>query len=152
MAVGADIVILFDGICEPVNPGGTGAWGWVLWIGTKRKLTGHGALGAKSTMTNNFAEYCALGFALKQLVELDLEINSLTILGDSQLVINQLNETWQMKSERLAPLRAKCLEYLEKLGVDWVARWIPRQINAEADEMSRRGYKDVHGKLPPERH
>ena len=153
MEKGVDIVLMFDGIVEPVNPGGTGAWGFVLWIGTKIKFADSGSLGNPEWMTNNYAEYCALGFGLKKILELKPEkINSLTVLGDSMLVISQINGTWAMKSEKLAPLRNKCVEILNSLNLAWVARWIPRDINSEADEMSRKGYSAATGEKPPERH
>jgi ribonuclease HI len=153
MSAGYDLVLQFDGLTEPVNPGGYGAWGFVLYVGSKTKFNGFGCLGKHTWMTNNYSEYCALGFGLKKIIDLQLEgIKSLTILGDSQLVINQLNEDWKMKSESLQPLRDKCLQYLEQIGVDWVARWIPRDINKDADEMSRQGYKSETGKEPVDRH
>lgn len=152
MANGVDLVLLFDGIVEPVNPGGTGAWGYVLWIGTKKKIVGNGALKPAPWMTNNYAEFCALGFGLKKIIELNLEsINSFTILGDSQLVVNQINGTWQVKSELLKPLHTKCLEYLSKIPCEWVMRWIPRAINEDADAQSREGYKSLHNEYPAER-
>ena len=149
---GADLVLMFDGLNEPVNPGGYGCWGFVLFVGTKNRFDEHGCLGNPKWMTNNFAEYCALGFGLKKIIDLDLgAINSLTILGDSQLVINQINNDWAMKSELLRPLRKRCDEYLKKMNVDWVARWIPRDLNSIADELSRLGYQEATGKDVPER-
>ena len=142
-----DVVILFDGLIEPANPGGCGAWGYALWLGTKQRIEEFGSLGNPPWMTNNYIEYCALGFALKKMIELQLpEIKSLTILGDSQLVINHLNDVWQTKSESLLPLKNKCIEYLDSLKVDWIARWIPRDINQLADELSRKGYAEWKSK------
>src|ERR1035437_2038791 len=96
-----DLVLLFDGTCEqatkdgPRNPGGVGAWGYVLWLGTKKKITDCGHLGNPAWISNNYAEYCSLGFGLKKIKELKLvKINSLTILGDSQLIVNQINGTY----------------------------------------------------------
>ena len=151
----SDLVLIFDGLNEPVNPGGYGCWGFILYVGTKQSFAGHGCLGNPKWMTNNFAEYCALGFGLKKIIELDLQIKTLTILGDSQLVINQMNGDWAMKSELLAPLHAKCVEYIgaiiKKTGVKPCIRWIPRNLNEPADEMSRQGYREATGKEVPDR-
>lgn len=141
------MVLVFDGLCEPKNPGGYGCWGFVLFIGTKNRFDGYGCLGNPESMTNNFAEYCALGFGLKKILDLNLsDIHSLTILGDSQLVINQMNGDWAMKSDTLRPLKERCIEYLDKMKVQWVARWIPRDLNSIADELSRKGYREYTGK------
>lgn len=136
-----DVVVTFDGLCEPKNPGGCGCWGYSIFLGTKKVIQNYGSLGNPAWMTNNYAEYCALGFALKKLVELNLgTLESLSILGDSKLVICQMNQTWQMKSKRLEPLRDKCLEYVKTIGVKPSYIWIPRHLNEVADELSRKGY------------
>jgi len=136
-----DLVLVFDGLCEPTNPSGYGCWGYVLYIGTSKKIVEHGCLGNPSWMTNNFAEYCSLGFGLKKIVELNLgEIKTLTILGDSQLVVNQIKSTWRLKSEKLTALHAKCIKYLDQIGGELTVCWIPRAMNTEADQLSRDAY------------
>lgn len=141
-------IIQFDGLCEPVNPGGHGAWGFVLYI-NKERHEGHGYLGSYPKMSNNKAEWNALGFALRALLdhiqslpEKEQKLESLTILGDSQLVIFQLIRQWQCKDEHMRKFRNRCLEIIQDLKVDdWVARWVPRDINQEADALSREGLR-----------
>ena len=145
-AIIMNIVITFDGSCEPKNPGGNGAWGFSIFIGGKRQIADCGFLGDPKWMSNNYAEYCALGFALKKLLELDLpKIESLTVIGDSQLIVNQVNGEWKVKKENLAGLRNKCAEYLilinEKHGIDHTLVWVPREMNTIADELSQQGHK-----------
>jgi ribonuclease HI len=139
-----DIVLFYDGLCEPKNPGGCGCWGYVLWLGTKKKFVDCGHLGNPEWMTNNYSEYCSLGFGLKAILDMNLQkIDSLTILGDSMLVACQVSGKWKVKSELLQPLHKKCIEYLDKLPVsDWVIRWIPRWTNEEADELGRKAYEE----------
>lgn len=133
---------MFDGLVEPKNPGGCGCWGFALWTGSKNCHKDFGYLGNPEWMSNNYAEYCSLGFGLRKIHELNLPaIQSLTVLGDSQLVINQISGLWQIKSSKLIPLQQKCLDILDSFDVDWVARWVPRDINAIADELSRKAYK-----------
>jgi ribonuclease HI len=142
----SNVIILFDGSCEPVNPGGFGSWGYVMWIctkGSRKKFDGYGGLGNPQWMSNNFAEFCSLGFALKKLVELGIEINQLTILGDSNLVINQVSGLWQSKSDKLRPLVEKCQEYVDTIKAqDLCFRWIPRELNVEADKLSTKSYEE----------
>ena len=49
-----NLVACFDGLCEPYNPGGCGAWGCVLWVGTKQKYEEFGYLGQAEWMSNNW--------------------------------------------------------------------------------------------------
>lgn len=137
------VIVFFDGLTEPKNPGGIGCCGWMIYR-NKNKTVGRKSLGRVAggmTMTNNIAEYCALGFALKELVDDKLEINKLTILGDSQLVINQVNKEWKCKKEHTRKLRDRCIELLDKLKCSDISiRWIPRELNDGADKLSREAY------------
>ncbi|NJL70808.1 MAG: ribonuclease HI family protein [Candidatus Competibacteraceae bacterium] len=144
--------IFFDGLCMPVNPGGYGAYGYVLYV-NKEKHVGRGCLGQSETQTNNRAEYAGLGFALRKLIEVrdeiarkepnKAEVESLTILGDSMLIISQVTGKWQCKQETTQKARERIHELIKQLNIkddDWVARWIPREANTEADVLSNEGY------------
>jgi ribonuclease HI len=104
--------------------------------------------------TNNLAEWTALGLALRWLLD-NPEVasgNVLHIQGDSQLVIEQLNGTWNCNKPHLIRLRDRCREIIEQLAVvAWRANWIPRLENQEADALSRRAYEEATGKSVPER-
>ena len=52
--------------------------------------------------TNNFAEYSALIAGLKKAIELN--IKSLQVYGDSQLIIKQLNGVYSVKSNNIKDL------------------------------------------------
>ena len=91
------IEVYIDGACGPVNPGGTGSYGVYL----KYEDAVHedwGIIGEGETMSCNVAEYAALLNALlfidkKWGTDQDIEVYS-----DSQLVVNQMNRKWQIKS------------------------------------------------------
>ena len=148
------IVILslyFDGACEPVNPGGIATAGWIL-KGDGGKVIDSAALfvceGVKAT--NNVAEYCALGFALAKLHRINWR-GELLVMGDSQLVVNQVTKKWNCNKAHLRKLRDRCLELLAQVAMTWKAMWIPRIQNEEADAESRHAYREATGKEFPVR-
>lgn len=89
-------------------------------------------LGEKK-ITNNVAEYNGLLSGVKGIVKLNIQ--SVEIQGDSQLVIRQLQGQYQVKSESLKPFFKRAMTLLKKI------RWktfkhIPREQNARADDLS----------------
>lgn len=151
-----DLTIYFDGACEPINPGGIATVGWCVLNELGSELAhGHSVVKRGDGATNNYAEWCALGFALRWLLEghKDIHTNkSLLIHGDSQLVCNQLTQTWDCHKESLRKLRDRCWKILGQLGLkEWYAEWIPRERNERADELSKLAYTELTGKQPPER-
>ena len=151
--------IHFDGACEPKNPGGIATCGWVIYHegGLKRKriASGHKVVKEGEGATNNYAEWCALGLALRWLLDNkkdECAAQSIVIIGDSQLVINQLAGKWECKAENLQPLKARCLEILDSLNFQArSARWVPREQNEEADALSKKAYTERTGQQAPER-
>jgi len=126
--------LYFDGACEP-NPG-LGAWGCHI-------LTPSGPVSGGDTLpgesTNNVAEYAALGNGLKKLIELGVSGSTVEVLGDSQLVVNQVNRVWQCKDDRLRACLGRVNELAKRLeGADnvLVFHWIPRHENGAADAQS----------------
>ena len=137
------LILYFDGSCEPVNPGGVACCAWRL-VGADG---GQIACGAAEICrgpgaTNNLAEWHGLLRGLEHFKMHHADFNGrLEILGDSQLVINQLNKTWRCRKESLLPLMERCHTLLE--GLDWIAAWICREENTETDRMSRKSYLDA---------
>jgi ribonuclease HI len=139
-----EVIIQFDGLCEPKNPGGYGCWGYLLWIGSKGKEVYRGGLGQHPDMTNNVAEYAALYNGLLGLSEYakkqSLQIERITLMGDSKLVIRQISGEWNCRSIALTEWRDECLEVIEALDRPWIGVWIPREMNDAADKLSREAY------------
>jgi len=144
----------FDGACEP-NPGGVATCGWVIELRGETIDEGYRVVSTGSSATNNLAEYSALGLALRSLIASDIvnqeRIESLNIYGDSKLVVEQVSGRWQCKQTSTQRLRDRCLELLEKLGIEWQATWIPREENERADALSQRAYVEFTGKPFPRR-
>lgn len=155
------VQVWFDGACEPRNPGGVATCGWI--VEAEGRALEHGCsvvANGGPNATNNFAEWCALGLALRWLVDNPPDSwgfdeprapITLEILGDSQLVVNQLVGSWKCNKPHLLALRDRCREHLQRVGLEWSARWIPREENERADALSRQAYIEKTGKPFPER-
>jgi len=142
-----NLTLWFDGLCEPRNPGGVACCGWVVKSGKKLVAKDFREVVRGPNATNNVAEWCALGFALRWLLTYEQRIHALKIHGDSQLVINQLNMQWQCRKPNLKRMRDRCLDLLYEIKpYSWDAEWVPRDRNTEADGLSRQAYIEATGK------
>ena len=158
MTTAQHVLVLFDGLCEPLNPGGTGCFGYTIrgLTGPVDAIAGSGALPplTDGQMTNNYAEYAALGRAVALIVanyrDRITPQTQLVICGDSKLVIEQLAGRWKCEAPHLVKLRDAVKEKLAYLGCQWRAEWIPREQNVEADFLSRAAYTGRTGQLVPE--
>ena len=84
--------------------------------------------------TNNEVEYEAFlkGMELAKSVE----ANSILVLGDSQLVIGQVNGTYEAKEDRMKKYLKKVACLVKKFKeADFVQ--IPREENVEADTLAK---------------
>jgi len=85
--------------------------------------------------TNNVAEYTGLILGLKRAKAMGLR--ALDVFADSELVVKQLNGEYQVKAEHLQPLFEEARALLKGFA-EIEIRHIPREENAQADEMSNR--------------
>jgi ribonuclease HI len=135
-----DYLAWFDGACEPLNPGGTASFGVVIKgeDGTVL-LRDQGVVGKGKAMSNNVAEYGGVLHVLKRLSS--RPPGRVTIHGDSNLVINQLNGRWRIKKGLYLPVATgtkQLLAYLRGLGWQINFCWIPREQNEECDALSKK--------------
>ena len=84
--------------------------------------------------TNNVAEYQALLLGLEMARERG--VKRLEIFTDSQLVVEQLNGGYQIKSPKLKPLWLQAREELQKFEAYAISH-IDRALNVEADRLAR---------------
>ena len=133
------ITLYFDGLCRPRNPGGVATYGYVIYKDGKNVKSGYGVIGSGAGMTNNVAEYSALKHAAEW-VSGNGGDDEIVIKGDSQLVIHQMNGTWQVKSETSQKFVPEIRRLLEGRKTRFV--WIPREQNAEADLLSNIAYSE----------
>jgi ribonuclease HI len=136
------ITIYFDGLCRPRNPGGVATYGYVIYQDGKKVKNGCGVVGSGAGMTNNVAEYSALKHAVEW-VSRNGDDNEIVIKGDSQLVIHQMSGTWQIKSATSKKFVPEIHRMLEGRKTSFV--WIPREQNAEADQLSNVAYNQSGG-------
>jgi len=157
-----------DGACEPKNPGGVASYGWIMYerledgsngpvLATEKKVVADG--GKKAT--NNFAEYCGLGFALLWLQGQKYG-GSIYVYSDSKLVIHQVAKEWKCNKEHLKKLRQRIWDiagqmhlyictpkqkqtieesHLAEKDQRWlVLQWVKRDKNEAADALSTEAF------------
>lgn len=95
-----------------------------------KKYTFSQAVGEK---TNNQAEYLALIAGMEKARELG--VKELTVRGDSQLVIRQMEGKYRVKNPNVKPLFEKAKE-IERHFDRITYEWIPREKNKEADSLA----------------
>ncbi len=120
----------FDGACSG-NPGPMGAGALVIVDGKRFEVSSGPGRG-----TNNEAEYLGLiGGLRKALTE---GATTVTIQGDSQLILRQLEGKYAVRAANLRPFYQEALGLLRKFsGYDLL--WIPREENEDADRLARLG-------------
>ena len=138
-----DAIAYVDGAVEPVNPGGTGGWGFTIrdHAGVLLK-EGYGRMAAKPEMTNNVAEYIAAGLALKAYQELGRP-GPLLVRGDSKLVVMQMLGHWKPRGGSYVKVYYRVKALLEKCSfvVQW--EWVPREQNQRADALSKLALMEI---------
>ncbi|XP_015075307.1 uncharacterized protein LOC107019279 [Solanum pennellii] len=82
--------------------------------------------------TNNMAEYEACILGLRRAI--DLDVQELLIIGDSDLLIHQVRGDWATKNQKLLPY-LECLHRLCKRFVKTEFRHVPRVQNEFADAL-----------------
>jgi ribonuclease HI len=103
-------------------------------------LKEHGYVGKGKAMSNDVAEYAGVLHVLKYLAP--RPPGKVTIHGDYNLVINQLQGKWRIRKGlyRSIVIEAKeLLAYLHGLGWQVDLCWIPRAQNEECDALSKKG-------------
>jgi ribonuclease HI len=135
-----DLVLHFDGSCD-VNPGGRMGYGWSL-------TTADGELVAEESgevngyppaeRTNNTAEFEALLAGLEWVSAFRwATIDTLTVRGDSQLVVKIVNGEWRAKKPHLRELATRCVRQVQEVEAgDIVIEWVRREENVTADRLS----------------
>jgi len=123
-----------DGLAEPKNPG-TGTYGFVAYKDGTKIAEGSGLAG--ESVTNNFAEYEALIQGLIAVRE--YSATKVKVLSDSQLLVNQMLGKWKVKKGAYAERHLEARKLAKGFkSLDFV--WIPREMNREADELTRKAY------------
>lgn len=141
----------FDGATEKSNPCKKMGYGSVIHL-NKQPLRTKAACYTRSgdrNGTNNYSEYLGLIDILKFFSNNDAD-KIINIYGDSQMVVDQMNNVKQIKDGiyKWKALEAKGLlgELREVCKVN--IKWIPRDQNKEADALSKKGLEVEHDIIP----
>ena len=131
----------FDGVCEPRNPGGHGAWGALVKVDGQVLYAEGGYVGVGPTVSNNVAEYSGFIAAVEWMLEHNVH-GVVIIRGDSNLVIKQLSGKWRIHGGLYRPFhdRAKVLlaDLNKQVGGNVALEWMPREKNSECDRLSKK--------------
>ncbi len=84
--------------------------------------------------TNNRAEYLALKRVCKELVRIGAK--RAQIIGDSQLVVRQLNGEYKIKDKELKKIASEVRQSLRQID-HWNLSWVDRSKNQHADFLSK---------------
>jgi ribonuclease HI len=85
--------------------------------------------------TNNVAEYRALLLGIERAKALGA--GSVELIGDSELVVRQVQGEYRVKKDDLKPLHAEVLRELRGFE-SWSIRSVPREQNEAADALVNR--------------
>jgi len=140
--------VWIDGACEPINPKGTASYGLVIKHNGIVLFREGKVIGKGEGYSNNVAEYSGLIAFLKwcenngYLTHEDFEAQEYEkalIQSDSQLLINQMTHMWQVNKGMYVPYWNQASELISHLGIEnkLFYRWIPREQNQEADDLSK---------------
>jgi len=128
-------ILYIDG--AGMGPDGTGSGYAVL-----NQTTGERWVGRKDSLTNNQAEYLALGLAVKRLPH----GSAAEIRSDSEVVVKQFSGEYRVKVPQLKKLLRQIRDVIEERELDVTLRWIPREENL-ADALLRRQVAEARREL-----
>lgn len=120
-------LVHIDGGCRPTNPGHAG-FAVVVELGGEEFILSR-YLGIR---TNNVAEYTGLIVAIKYARHLGAE--TLEVISDSKLVVEQTYGRWRVMSDDLRSLQREARRLLDKhFPSRWSLNWTAREGNVKAD-------------------
>tara|TARA_Y100000389_G_C17189730_1_gene378207 strand:+ start:112 stop:651 length:540 start_codon:yes stop_codon:yes gene_type:complete len=85
--------------------------------------------------TNNQAEYCGLIIGLKECLKRGFL--NITVYGDSEVIIKQMNEEYNVNSDKLKPLYQTAKKIENKMGLVSFQH-IKRVFNSDADALANK--------------
>ena len=131
------MVINIDGASRG-NPGPAGIG--IVFTRDNLRITDHREFIGKKT--NNQAEYAALKKALQIASAFD---NELTVLSDSQLIVNQRNNMYKVRSKQLKIIFRE-ISTIERRFKKVIYKHIPREKNEYADLLANQAIDEHNNK------
>lgn len=136
------LVLYFDGACWPKNPGGNVGCGWYVTekgFPKDRMFEGSHFIPESPLNSNNVAEYIAMRMGLEDIIARGYGEHPISVVGDSMLVIEQMDGEWGIGNGLYREHALKALDVVKKFS-DITFRHISRDQNAGADELSRSAF------------
>lgn len=130
-----DIIIYFDGGFD--HETGKAGLGCVIYYekdGKSYRIRKNAFV--EGLISNNEAEYAALHLGIMELEWLGVRHLPVTFIGDSKVVINQLNDEWPCYEEELARWMTRIEQKLEEMGISPILKSVSRKLNKEADQLA----------------
>lgn len=90
--------------------------------------------------TNNESEYSSMIHGVK--AALDINLTSINIYSDSELIVKQVNGEYKIKNDRMLALNQKLHTYLSQLE-SWTVTHVRREKNKRADALSKEGMAEA---------
>lgn len=94
--------------------------------------------------TNNEAEYASLYEALEELKAIGTSRNSVTIKGDSLVVLNQLKGDWPCYDQVHSAWLDRIENSIETMRISPTYEIIPRKENSEADDLAKKSINQIY--------
>lgn len=128
----------FDGACQPRNPGGHMAWGWIVTddTGSVTIDSGSGYAPGHPKNSNNVAEYTGALECLRGILRLNPAPASATIHGDSKLVIEQITGRWRVRKGLYIDVYRELRGLVDTCPIGLTWQWIRRERNTRADHLA----------------
>lgn len=128
--------VFFDGACNKASR--TDKIGCGIVLGEEEYMKAF--YNKNFTLTNNVAEYYAFGIALTLIRDTIVEGTDILIMGDSEMLIEQMKGKRAMRSGSYIPAAKRCKQLLTELKTKFniTLKWIPREQNKHADRLSKK--------------
>jgi ribonuclease HI len=142
------VQVHFDGACQSTRVGRVAAYGFTVQGGGLHGEE-HGLCVPPNhdRATNNVAEYTAAIRALEWLVR-ERYAGDVEVVGDSQLVVRQMTGEYQVEAEHLRAYHDWLVQLARRFrSVEF--RWVPREENRRADELSKLAIEEAKVEPPP---
>lgn len=121
---------------------GIGSIGFVLYYDNIVLLKDYKLL--KQPYNSNYAEYCALIYALDYVIKFN--IKDLYVEGDAKIVIDQIKDECNIKSDIVKPLHKKVKKLIKKF--DFINfEHIYRKYNNYADSLANQALIDYYSSV-----
>jgi ribonuclease HI len=138
-----------DGLCEPINPGGTAIWAFVARERDRIAHEAAGVLGMGARMSSNYAESYAALEAVRWAAR-ERPGMSFVLRSDSEFVVKAAMGSARAGERETAAVVEQLEALFRPLHEQGLGRitWIPRQLNDEPDLLTWRLYLEVDGRTP----